>query len=252
MLVLGYALAVLVGLSLGVLGGGGAILTVPIFVYVLGFDAKLAIAMSLPVVGVTSLIGAFGHWRAGNVQVRTAAVFGIIAMAGAYAGARLSVFISGTAQLFLLALMMLAAAAAMFRSAGRDSSRTEPAPEMRAMPVALLIPIALSVGILTGLIGIGGGFLVVPALVLLARIPMKQAVGTSLLVIAMNSFSGSLGYLGQRSMPWGFMLGFIAIAAIGILIGARLVRHVSQSALKRGFAAFLVIMGAFIIYKNIT
>lgn len=251
MLVLGYALAVLVGLSLGLIGGGGAILAVPIFVYVLGFDAKVAIAMSLPVVGAASLIGAIGHWRAGNVQIRTAAIFGIIAMVGAYGGARLSVLTSSTAQLSLLALVMLAAAIAMFRSARRDSTHAEPAPEMRTMPVALLIPIALSFGILTGLIGIGGGFMVVPALVLLARIPMKQAIGTSLLVIAMNSISGSLGYIGQRSLPWAFMLAFIALAAVGTLIGTRMARHVSQSALKQTFAVFLVIMSAFILYKII-
>ncbi len=252
MLVLGYALALVVGLSLGLLGGGGAILTVPIFVYVLGFDAKLAIAMSLPVVGITSLIGAAGHWKSGNVRIKTAAIFGIIAMAGAYAGARLSVLITGNAQLAILAVVMLAAAVAMFRSARRDASRTEPVPDARAMPILLLVPLALSAGILSGLVGIGGGFLVVPALVLLARIPMKQAVGTSLVVIAMNSFSGSLGYIGQVSMPWGFMLGFIAFAAAGILLGARLVRYVSQSVLKQGFAIFLVIMGVFILVRNLT
>lgn len=252
MLFLGYALALLVGLSLGLLGGGGAIITVPIFVYVLGFDAKLAIAMSLPVVGATSLIGAVGHWKAGNVRIRTAAIFGMIAMAGAYAGARLSVFISGNAQLALLAVVMMAAAVAMFRSGRRDAASSEPVPAARAMPVLLLVPLALSAGILSGLVGVGGGFLVVPALVLLARIPMKQAVGTSLVVIAMNSLAGSLGYMDQTSLPWGFMLGFIAVAAAGILLGARLVRHVSQPALKQGFAVFLVIMGVFILIKNIT
>ncbi len=248
---IGYALAALIGLSLGVMGGGGSILTVPIFVYVLGFDPKLAIAMSLPVVGATSLIGAVSHWREGNVRLKTAGLFGVVAMAGAYAGARLSIFLSGSLQLVLLAVVMLLAAVSMFRSARRDSHRAvDAAPESRRVGLGLLIPVALGVGLLTGLVGIGGGFLVVPALVLLARVSMKQAVGTSLLVIAMNSLSGSLGYVGQMTMPWGFMFGFTAVAAAGILAGTRIVRFVPQVALKRGFAVFLVLMGTFILYSN--
>jgi len=250
-LLVGYALAALIGLSLGVMGGGGSILTVPIFVYVLGFDPKLAIAMSLPVVGGTSLIGAISHWREGNVKLKTAALFGLIAMVGAYVGARLAVFLSGSLQLALLAIVMLLAALSMFRSAGRDRRIVaNSAPDNPAMAIWLLIPVALGVGVLTGVVGIGGGFLVVPALVLLAHVSMKQAVGTSLLVIAMNSLSGFLGYLGQVTMPWGFMFGFTAVAAAGILAGTRLVRYVSQAALKQGFAVFLLMMGAFILHKN--
>ncbi len=251
MVVLGFALAALIGLSLGLMGGGGSILTVPIFVYVLGFAPKLAIAMSLPVVGATSLVGAIGHWRAGNVQLRTAATFGVIAMAGAYLGARLAVFLTGAVQLVLLAVIMLAAAITMFRSASRAPSVASAADEQaQGMSLALLIPVALIVGVMTGVVGIGGGFLVVPALVILAHVPMKQAVGTSLLVIAMNSVSGFAGYLGRVQVPWGFMLGFTAVAVIGILAGTYLVRFVSQRALKRAFAVFLVAMGAFILVKN--
>lgn len=248
-MIVGYALAALIGLSLGVMGGGGSILTVPIFVYVLGFDPKLAIAMSLPVVGGTSLIGAASHWKAGNVNLKTASLFGVIAMAGAYVGARLAIFLSGHLQLALLALVMLAAAVSMLRSARSDARRGDP-PAERAMALGLLVPVALAVGLLTGIVGIGGGFLVVPALVVLARVPMKQAVGTSLLVIAMNSAAGFAGYLGHVSLPWGFVAGFTAVAAAGILAGTYLVRYVSPSALKRGFAVFLLLMGAFILYKN--
>ncbi len=250
MLLVGYALAALIGLSLGIMGGGGSILTVPIFVYVLGFDPKVAIAMSLPVVGATSLIGAVSHWKDGNVRLKIAALFGVIAMAGAYAGARLSIFLSGSFQLVLLAVVMLLAAVSMFRSARRDSHRAVDAVPERRVGLGLLVPVALGVGVLTGLVGIGGGFLVVPALVLMARVPMKQAVGTSLLVIAMNSLSGSLGYIGQFTMPWGFMFAFTAVAAAGILAGTRIVRFVPQAALKRGFAVFLVLMGTFILYRN--
>ncbi|CAN5918816.1 sulfite exporter TauE/SafE family protein [soil metagenome] len=222
----------------------------PIFVYVLGFDPRLAIAMSLPVVGGTSLVGAMGHWKAGNVNLKTAALFGVIAMCGAYVGARLAVFLTGAMQLAILAVVMLAAAASMLRSARREpAAGAAPSPE-RPMAVALLVPIAITVGLITGLVGIGGGFLVVPALVLLARVPMKQAVGTSLLVIAMNSVAGFAGYAGRVAVPWTFMAEFTAVASIGILAGTHLVRFVSPRSLKQWFAVFLLCIGAFILYKN--
>lgn len=248
---IGYALAALIGLSLGLMGGGGSILTVPVFVYVLGFDPKLSIAMSLPVVGCTSLVGAVSHWRMGNANLKTAALFGAIAMVGAYAGARLAVFLAGGLQLAVLAVVMLAAALSMLRSARADQRTTDLIPEgERAMAPGLLIPVAIGVGLLTGLVGIGGGFLVVPALVLLARVPMKQAVGTSLLVIAMNSASGFAGYLGRVDVPWSFVAVFTAIAVGGIIAGTSLVQFVSHRALKRAFALFLLVMGAVILYNN--
>jgi uncharacterized protein len=250
MFLLGYTLAALIGLSLGLMGGGGSILTVPIFVYVLGFDPKQAIVMSLPVVGVTSLVGALAHWRAGNVNLRTAAMFGVVAMAGAYVGARLAVFLNGAVQLSLLAVVMLVAAVSMFRSVSREPSATVAAAAAHTMSIALLVPTALGVGLMTGVVGIGGGFLVVPALVLLARVPMKQAVGTSLLVIAMNCASGYAGYIGQVVIPRRFLVGFTFVAVLGIIAGTYLVRYVSQRSLKRAFAIFLVLMGAFILVKN--
>ncbi len=251
MLILGYALAALIGLSLGLMGGGGSILTVPIFVYVLGFAPKEAIVMSLPVVGITSLVGALRHWRAGNVNLRTAAPFGVVAMVGAYVGARLAVFIPGTLQLSMLAVVMVVAAVSMFRSARRAPSAPDAMDEAPwSMSLVLLLPIAFGVGLMTGVVGIGGGFLVVPALVLLGRVPMKQAVGTSLLVIAMNCASGYAGYVGQVQVPWSFLAGFSAIAVAGILVGTHLVQYVSQRALKQAFAVFLVVMGTFILVKN--
>jgi uncharacterized protein len=248
MVLLGYALAALMGLSLGLLGGGGSILTVPIFVYVLDFPAKPAIAMSLPVVGTTAFIGAIRHWRVGNVVPRVAVTFGALAMIGSYAGARFAALVRGPVQLLLLGAVMLAAAISMLRRSPLDrdtSSGATPVPSF-----ALVVIVALTVGLLTGLVGIGGGFLIVPALVLLARVPMKQAVGTSLVVIAMNSLSGSLGYLGQVDLPWGFLLGFTAVAAAGILAGTALVRFVSAAALRRAFGVFLLLVGAFVLYQN--
>jgi uncharacterized membrane protein YfcA len=237
------ALAILMGLALGLLGGGGSILTVPILVYVVGFEAKRAIAMSLGVVGVTSLAGALRHRRAGNVVVRTALLFGVVTMAAAYAAARLAVYIDGRVQLIMFGVIMLLAAAFMFRQG-------PPAEGARVPSRPLLIAAGLAVGAVTGLVGVGGGFLIVPALVLLAHLPMKQAVGTSLLVIALNSMAGMAGYVGQVDFAWGFMAAFTAFALAGIVAGAHLVQFVSQEALKRGFAVFLVIMGFFILYQN--
>ncbi|HLS48240.1 MAG TPA: sulfite exporter TauE/SafE family protein [Gemmatimonadales bacterium] len=249
MQLVGFALAVLIGLSLGMLGGGGSTLTVPIFVYVLGFAPKDAIAMSLPVVGLTSLIGAFSHWRNGNLQIRTALLFGAVAMLGSYVAARyLAPLMSGALQLALLAIVMLAAAISMFRSAGRRVSAGSA--EERPVVLPLLGFVALGVGAMTGLVGVGGGFLIVPALVILGRVPMKEAIGTSLLVIAMNTTSGYLGYAGRTTMEWGFLAGFTVLAIVGILFGSWLVRFVSQAQLKRAFAVFLICVGAFVLFQN--
>lgn len=247
-MLLGLALAALIGLSLGLLGGGGSILTVPIFVYVVGFGAKEAIAMSLAVVGATSLLGAVGHWRGGNLNLRVALVFGAITMAGSYVGSRLSALFSGAAQLALFAVVMLVAAFFMFRGRGSVDAAERAAGDR--LPIGLIATPGVAVGVLTGLVGVGGGFLIVPALVLLGRVPMKEAVGTSLLVIAMNSAAGFAGYLGRVQMAWTFMAVFTAVAAVGIFIGTWLVRFVPQRALRRAFAVFLVVMGGFILYRN--
>ena len=252
MIVLAFVLAAVIGLSLGLMGGGGSILTVPIFVYVLGFAAKPAIAMSLPVVGATSLVGALGHWRAGNLDVKVGLVFGVIAMVGSYVGARLAVFFSGAAQLTILAVVMLAAAVSMLRgSRGGDATASDAGAVPRAvLPLAKLLPVGLAVGVLTGIVGIGGGFLIVPALVVLGRVPMKQAIGTSLLVIAMNSVSGFAGYFGTVEIPLGFLTAFTAVAIAGILVGTYLVRFVAATALKRWFALFLLVIGGLMLYQN--
>lgn len=253
-LLAGYALAAVIGLSLGVLGGGGSILTVPILVYVLGFGAKAAIAMSLPIVGITSVVGAARHWRGGAVDLRTALVFGGITMLTSYVGARLSVLLSAGTQLGLLAIVMVAAAVSMLRNARMESSTESAAAEtevtVRPALTAPLVLIAAGVGLLTGLVGIGGGFLVVPALVILAHLSMRAAIGTSLVVIAMNSLSGSLGYIGHADIVWPFVARFAAVAVGGILIGTHLVRFVSQAALKQAFAVLLLATGGFMLFGN--
>jgi uncharacterized protein len=252
MAIVGFLLAALMGISLGLLGGGGSILAVPILKYVVGFGAKEAIASSLAVVGLTSLFAAIGHWRSGNVNLRVALVFGSVAMAGTYLGARLAVFFSGAAQLALFAVVMIVAAYFMLRENGPKSAEDglDSDSPGKSMSYGLIVVEGVAVGVLTGLVGVGGGFLVVPALVVLGKVPMKEAVGTSLLVIAMKSAAGFVGYFGQVEVRWGYLALFTAVAIAGSLGGAYLVRYVPQGALKKTFAVFLVVMGAFILYQN--
>jgi uncharacterized membrane protein YfcA len=248
-LILGLALALFVGLSLGLLGGGGSILTVPILVYVVGFETKASIAMSLAVVGTTSLVGAIRHWQVGNLNVRVAVVFGPVAMVGTYLGARLSVFFSGSVQLVLFAIVMLTAAVYMFRDRQMTAGSRE---TFIAHPVALLMVVvaeALVVGVLTGLVGVSGGFLIVPALLLLG-LSMKEAVGTSLVVVTLKSFAGFVGYLPHVEVEWAFIAEFTAVAIVGIWIGALIVRSASQKVLRRAFAILLIVMAIAILYQN--
>lgn len=253
MTVLGLALALVVGLSLGLLGGGGSVLTVPIFVYVMGFETKQAIAMSLIVVGAASLVGAARHWRAGRVDLRVAITFGLIAMGASYAGARLARLVSGPVQLLLLAIVVCVAAISMVRPARTDSQPSADVPVADAVnPLSLvrLVPVAIGVGLLTGLVGVGGGFLIVPALVLLGRVPIKLAIGTSLFVITMNCAAGIVGYLGHVTMPWGVVGMFTAVAIAGLVAGTHFVGIVSPAALRRGFAVLLMGVGTFVLAQN--
>ncbi len=247
MITIGLILALIIGLTLGLFGGGGSILTVPVFVYVLGFGPKLAIAMSFPVVGATSLVGAIGHWRAGNIRLSSALLFGLVAMAGSYGGARASGLLDGRAQLLILGTVMAAAAVMMLRSAGSDVVAAESA---ERVPSRALYLVAASVGALTGVIGIGGGFLLVPALVVFGQVPMREAVGTSLLVIAMNCVSGYLGQRDTRAIPWLFVITFTAVAIVGILVGTRFARFVPQRTLKKGFAALLLVIACLVVWQN--
>ncbi|HET6969007.1 MAG TPA: sulfite exporter TauE/SafE family protein [Ornithinibacter sp.] len=247
-------LAVLVGVALGLLGGGGSILTVPLLVYVAGLDAKEAIATSLLVVGVTSLAALVPHARAGRVRWRTGAIFGVAAMLGAYAGGRVAEFISGTVLLVAFALMMVATAVAMIR--GRSRAGTGGPGEAagqgaaRDLPVKLVLLEGVVVGLVTGLVGAGGGFLVVPALVLLGGLPMPVAVGTSLLVIAMKSFAGLAGYLSSVTIDWGLALAVTGMAVVGSVVGALLSGRVPQDRLRQAFGWFVLVMGVVVLGQS--
>jgi hypothetical protein len=248
---LGYGLAALMGVVLGTLGGGGSILTVPILVYVAGYDPKEAIGMSLAVVGVTSAVGAIGHRHLGNVRLRRAAVFAASGVVGTLAGTRLATLVTGTVQLTLFAVVMLLAAGFMLRGsrepAGTGAATAAEPPRRHVLLTALD---GLVIGVLTGLVGVGGGFLIVPALVVLGRLPMHHAVGTSLAVIAINALTGFAGYLDQITVDWGFMAGFTACAVVGILAGSRLAGRLPARTLRRAFAIGLLLMGSFMLYRN--
>ncbi len=247
MVALTIALAVLVGVSLGLLGGGGSILTVPLLAYVAGMEAKQAITASLVVVGVTSAVGAISHARASRVRWRTGLAFGAAGTTGAYAGGQLGRFIPGTVLLIGFAVIMIAAAVAMLR--GRRDVIAAETP--RALPVVKTLLLGLVVGLVTGLVGAGGGFLVVPALAILGGLPMPAAIGTALIVIAMNSFAGLAGHLGSVQIDWALTAAVTAAALAGGLLGARLTALVNPDMLGKAFGWFVLAMSAVILGQEI-
>ncbi|NLA57063.1 MAG: sulfite exporter TauE/SafE family protein [Corynebacterium humireducens] len=239
-------LAIAIGLSLGLLGGGGSILTVPLLTYVAGMDPKEAIAASLFVVGATSVLSTLTHARMGNVQWRTGLIFGAASMAGAFLGGLAGGYIPGVILMLAFAVMMIATAIAMLR--GRKKRDTV---EQEKLPLGKILLEGLVVGLVTGLVGAGGGFLVVPALALLGGLSMPVAVGTSLLVISMKSFAGLAGYLTTVSLNWPLVLGVTGMALIGALIGARLTKVVPEQALRKGFGVFVLVMGIFVLSQEL-
>ncbi|MFP8963686.1 sulfite exporter TauE/SafE family protein [Streptomyces nanhaiensis] len=245
-LTLVLVLALLVGVSLGLLGGGGSILTVPLLVYVAGMDAKEAIATSLFVVGVTSAVGMINHARGGRVRWRTGVLFGAAGMAGAYAGGLIGGSIPDVVLLAAFAVMMIVTAAAMLR--GRRD--VDPGKAHRQLPVGRVLLDGAAVGLATGLVGAGGGFLVVPALALLGGLPMPVAVGTSLLVIAMKSAAGFAGYLSTVQIDWSLTLAVTGFAIAGSLAGAKLAGRVPADVLSRLFAWFVLAMGTFVLVQQ--
>lgn len=248
-----YALlgAVAIGLVLGLLGSGGSILTVPVLVYLADQPDKVAIAESLAIVGAIAAVGAVPYARQKLVDWHSVLYFGVPGIAGTYGGAALAKWIPGAVQLALFAVVMILAAVLMFR--GRKEVAEG---EKRARQPLWLIAIeGLVVGVLTGLVGVGGGFLIVPALVLLGGLSMRLAVGTSLLIVAAKSAAGFVKYTdvlaeaGQH-VDWQLIGLFAAIGIVGSFVGNALSQRVPQAQLKRGFAVFLVLMGLFILYKE--
>lgn len=262
---LGYFAAVFIGLSLGILGGGGSILTVPVLVYLMGVSPVLSTAYSLFVVGSTSVVGASRYFRRGLVSLRTAVVFLLPSLLAVFAVRKVvlpaippQLFAVGglvvTKDLLVLvafAVLMVVAAAAMIRS-----RQVEPVPGVAASSPSfsypLILGIGLVVGTLTGFVGAGGGFLIIPALVLGARLPMKLAVGTSLSIIALNSLIGFTGDLSAGvPIAWPFLLGFLAFALAGIVLGTYLGRFIPGARLRPAFGWLTLAMGSFILAKEL-
>ena len=244
------ALSVVIGLSLGVLGGGGSILTVPILVYVAGFEAKEAIAASLFVVGVTSAVSVISHARGGRVMWRTGLIFGAAGMAGAFVGGLLGGRIPGQVLLIAFALMMVATSVAMLRGRKKAGGADGAEPVKHEHPLGRVLLDGAVVGLVTGLVGAGGGFLVVPALALLGGLPMSVAVGTSLVVIAMKSFAGLAGYLTTVHLDWGLTLAVTAAAIVGTLVGSKLAGRIPETALRKAFGWFVLAMGTFVLTQQ--
>ena len=240
---------VIIGAALGLLGGGGSVLTVPIFVYALGFSPKEAIAMSLAVVAATSAFGTASHWRAGNVNVRIAGAFGGVAMLGTMFGVRLARLVPGTMQLVIFGAVMLAAAVFMLRGCPLCAEESGNSSAQLTESAMKIVPAGLLIGSLTGIVGVGGGFLIVPALVLM-RMPLREAVGTSLLIITGTCVVGVLGYLSHVSLDWAAVALVAAGTLPGMALGSYLHQYVPQPILRRGFAVFLVVMAAFIFIES--
>lgn len=257
MIALAAFLSIFVGGAVGLLGGGGSILTTPLLVYVLDFTPKEAITASLFVVGVTAIFGLVGHARAGRVQWRTGLIFGGAGMTGAFIGGQVGSHLPGALLLGAFSVMMGVTALAMIR--GRT---TVEGAHLKRLPVFRIILDGLVVGLVTGLVGAGGGFLVVPALALLGGLPVPIAVATSLLVVAMKSFAGFAGYALQfgngslvslnpeTQINWNLTLIVTAGAIVGALIGSRMVGKVHPEALRKGFGWFVLVMAVFILSQQ--
>jgi uncharacterized membrane protein YfcA len=245
MMALAIVLALIIGVTLGLLGGGGAILTLPMLVYVVGLDAREAIAGSLFVVGITSVVGVVSHARAGRVSFRVGGLFGIAGMAGAYLGGRLAHYLPATLLLVLFAGMMVLTSVAMLR--GRRAGPEEP----REPAVAKALLLGAAVGMLSGLVGAGGGFLVVPALALLGGLPMPRAIATSLLVISMQSAAGFAGHVATTTLHFGVLLWIAGAAVAGSLVGARLAKYANPETLRKSFGWLVLGMGVFLFGKQL-
>lgn len=232
-----------VGLVLGLLGGGGSVLAIPLLTYGLGLEAKPAVATSLLVVGAAALAGSGFHARRGRVRLRVALAFGVLGALGGLGGAQLARLLSGRAQLVLFSAIMLLAGARMLRGGKGPEEEPDVAAGAAAKPGWVIAAAALATGVLTGVVGVGGGFLIVPALVLLVGLPMRDAIGTSLLVIVLNAAGGSLGYLSYVELDLSIVVPFAVAAALTSLVGGALSQRLSPRWLRAIFGAGIVLMG---------
>lgn len=236
--------AVGIGLSLGLTGAGGSILTLPVLVYLAGVPPKQAVGLSLLIVGASALVGAWQRSRAGEVHFKAAGMFVLSGAIGAVLGSRLTHLLSPVALMLTFAGLMIVIALRMLVPAG---SGPQPLPECKP---ARCLAAGLGVGILTGFLGVGGGFLLMPALMKFAKLPLKVATGTSLAVIACNSAAGFLSHLRDAPVPWMVAVVFSLIAACGVWAGGGFASRLPEKSLKRAFAALVLLTAGFVIWKT--
>lgn len=259
---MGYIAALFIGISLGMIGGGGSILTVPVLVYLFGLNPAISTSYSLFVVGSTSLVGACNNYLKGMVRIKTALLFGIASITTVFITRKFLIpmipkhiatlggfkITQSIVIMVLFAILMVVASFSMIKS--REDKNDEPSIE-RKFDLIRLITYGIGIGIATGLLGAGGGFLLIPTLVLLVKLPMKEAIGTSLFIIALNSLIGFTGDLGHFSMDWIFLIKVTTMAIVGIFIGTFLGKKISGNGLKKGFGWFVLMMGIYILTKEI-
>ncbi len=260
--IVGYIASLLIGVSLGLIGGGGSILTVPVLVYLFGLQPLLATSYSLFVVGSTSLIGAINNFKKGLVNIKAALLFGSASIATVFIARKFFVplipkkiitikgvdITESVLVMVLFAFLMLLSSLSMIKSRKVETEQTECKTCYR---FTKLLGYGVVIGLVTGLLGAGGGFLLIPALVFLLKMPMKKAIGTSLLIIALNSLIGFTGDIGHFSIDWVLLLKITAIAVTGILIGGAIGKKLHGDKLKKGFGWFVLAMGIFILIKEI-
>ncbi|MEP7319470.1 MAG: sulfite exporter TauE/SafE family protein [Panacibacter sp.] len=261
MQIIGYGAAILIGISLGLIGGGGSILTVPVLVYLFGINPLLSTSYSLFIVGSTSLVGAFNNYRKGLVRIKTSLLFGLSSVTAVFLTRKLiipaipkKIAVIGTftitASIFtmiLFAILMVIASVSMIRNGSIKENVTDD----KKTNLFRLLLYGTVLGFVTGLLGAGGGFLLIPMLVVIMKLPMKEAVGTSLFIIALNSLIGFTGDLGHFSIEWRFLLTITAIAIAGIFAGSAIAKKISGERLKKGFGWFVLLMGIYIMGKEI-
>jgi len=260
--VMGYIAALLIGVSLGLIGGGGSILTVPVLVYLFSLNPILSTSYSLFVVGSTSLVGAINNYLKGFVRIKTALLFGLSSITTVYLTRKFLIplipenigNIDGfqiTAEIVtmvLFAILMMIASISMIKERKQKSISDT---ENRKVNMPKLLMYGVVIGIATGLLGAGGGFLLIPTLVLLVKLPMKDAVGTSLLIIALNSLIGFTGDIGHFTMNWIFLIKITFISIVGIFLGGLIGKKISGDKLKKAFGWFVLAMGFYILTKEI-
>ncbi len=260
--IIGYIASLIIGISLGLIGGGGSILTVPVLVYLFKVEPVVATAYSLFIVGLASLVGAFPKYKQGQVNLKTALIFGIPSIIAVFATRKFlvpeipkEVFTIGdfvvTKSILLMILFAILMVLASISMISNKNKKTETENGEQKFNYPMIVLEGAVVGLLTGLVGAGGGFLIIPALVLLSKLPMKQAVGTSLLIIAAKSLIGFTGDLSNYAMDWKLLGTVTALAIAGIFIGDALSKKIDGNKLKKGFGWFVLVMGIYIIVKEL-